>query len=476
VIHEKRTIGGKALLFKSLRHEPVEAIPWVPFAGVHAGKLVGYTAREVLTDADKLFEALLAVNRTYGPDGQPVLFDLQVEAEILGCDLLWADKAPPTVASHPLATDPKAPTYLPEAGDGRLPMILDVMRRMKAAVGDQTALYGLITGVFTLASHLRGTEIFMDMFDRPDFLDDLLAYARDVVQRMVDLYVDAGIDVIAVVDPLVSQISPRHFKKLLSEPYRDVFDYIRRRGVFSSFFVCGDATKNIEVMCQTGPDAISIDENIDLVAAKAVTDQYNITIGGNIPLTTHMLLGSQADNMKFVVELLDRISPVDDAGSRLVPQNFILAPGCDMPYDVPVENVVGTVQAVRDPEGTAAMVANYQAAAIDLASVDLPDYAQLRKPLIEVFTLDSDTCAACGYMKHAALRATEELGGAVEMVEYKFTERENVARVRKMGVQNLPSIYINGELAYLSVIPSNRELLQEIEKRMPEKPEALDES
>jgi uroporphyrinogen decarboxylase len=175
--------------------------------------------------------------------------------------------------------------------------------------------------------------------------------------------------------------------------------------------------------------------------------------------------------MKFVVDLLSRISPVDETGHRLVPQNFILAPGCDVPYDVPVENVVGTLQAVRDPEGTAAMVANYQAATIDLASVQLPDYTHLERPLIEVFTLDSDTCAACGYMKHAALRATEELGGAVEMVEYKFTERENVARVKKMGVQNLPSIYINGELAYSSVIPSNRELLQEIEKRIPGKSE-----
>ncbi|MBN1249798.1 MAG: thioredoxin family protein [Anaerolineae bacterium] len=462
-------MAGKDLLFKALRHEPLDAVPWVPFAGVHAGKLMGYSAREVLTDADKLFEALLAVNRTYGPDGQPVVFDLQVEAEILGCDLLWADKAPPTVASHPLATGVNVPTHLPAPTEGRLPMILDVMRRMKAAVGDQTALYGLVTGVFTLASHLRGTEIFMDMFDRPDFLDDLLAYARDVVKQIADLYIGAGMDVIAVVDPLVSQISPRHFRRLIFEAYSDVFDHIRQRGVFSSFFVCGDATKNIDVMCQTGPDAISIDENIDLVQAKAVTDRYNITMGGNIPLTTHMLLGSQADNMKFVVDLLERIAPADEAGERIVPQNFILAPGCDMPYDVPVENVVGTLQAVRDPEGTAVMVANYQAASIDLDSVQIPDYAALEKPLIEVFTLDSDTCAACSYMKDAALRATQELGGAVEMVEYKFTERENVARVKKLGVQNLPSIYINGELAYASVIPSNRELLQEIEKRMPGK-------
>ena len=39
--------------------------------------------------------------------------------------------------------------------------------------------------------------------------------------RMADLYMDAGMDVIAVVDPLVSQISPRHFTKLLSAPYTD---------------------------------------------------------------------------------------------------------------------------------------------------------------------------------------------------------------------------------------------------------------
>jgi uroporphyrinogen decarboxylase len=35
-----------------------------------------------------------------------------------------------------------------------------------------------------------------------------------------------------------------------------------------------------------------------------------------------------------------------------------------------------------------------------------------------------------------------------------------------MGVKNLPSIYINGELAYSSIIPSNRELVETIEKRV----------
>jgi uroporphyrinogen decarboxylase len=175
-----------------------------------------------------------------------------------------------------------------------------------------------------------------------------------------------------------------------------------------------------------------------------------------------MLLGTQQDNMKFVIDLLDQLN---DPALGLQPNNFILAPGCDMPYDVPTENVVGVLQAVRDPQATRAMLANYQSHTFDI-EVQLPDYTHLPKPLVEVFTLDSDTCAACGYMMSAAHRAVTEMDGQVELVEYKFTKPENIARVVKMGITNLPSLYINGELKFSSIIPSNRELLEEIEKAM----------
>jgi uroporphyrinogen decarboxylase len=453
-------LKGKDLIFSALRHEEVPAVPWVPFAGVHAGKLRGYTAMTVLRDEKKLLESLLEVNKVYDPDGQPVIFDLQVEAEILGCNLVWAESAPPSVASHPLEAKLEVPGRLPEPTDGRLPMILNTMREMKKAVGEKTALYGLVCGPMTLASHLRGTDIFMDPYDHPDFLVELLAYSEKVSARMAELYVDAGMDVIAVVDPIVSQISPRHFKQYLLNCYTDLFSQIRQMNVFSSLFVCGDATKNIEVMCMTSPDSISVDENIDLPAAKQITDRYNITIGGNIPLTTRMLLGTQQDNMKFVIDLLDKLN---DPARGLKHNNFILAPGCDMPYDVPVENVVGVLQAVRDPESTRVVLTNYESKSFDY-EVALPDYGNLDKPLVEVFTLDSETCAACGYMLGAAQRAVNELDGTVDLVEYKFTKPENVARMVKMGIKNLPSLYLNGELIYSSIIPSNRELLETLRK------------
>lgn len=449
-----KKMSGKELLTAVLRHEPAPAVPWVPYTGVHVAMLKGYTATEVLTDADKLFESLLAARDLYDPDGMPVVFDLQIEAEILGCDLLWADKNPPSVATHPLSDHTEVPDKSIERTDGRLPVILDVMSRMKAAVGDTTALYGLVCGPLTLASHLRGTELFMDMIRRPDSLHALVAYCTQIAMRMAEFYIEAGMDVIAVVDPLISQISPKHFDQFFAKAYTEIFAHIRSHEAFSSFFVCGDATKNIEVMCKTRPDSIAVDENINMVSAKKITDQYNITIAGNIPLTTKMLLGTQQDNMKFVVDMLDTLDH----------HNFILAPGCDMPFDVPVENVVGVVQAVRDAESTKQMLANYEAPEIDTSSVVIPDYTNLEKPLVEVFTLDSDTCAACTYMMGAARRVEEELDRRVDVVEYKFTKPENVARIVKMGITNLPAIFVNGELKYSSIIPSNEEFVEVVKE------------
>ncbi|MEG0649852.1 MAG: uroporphyrinogen decarboxylase family protein [Oscillospiraceae bacterium] len=440
----------KELLFSALRHEKTFRAPWVPFAGVHAGKLIGADATEILTNEDTLVKALLEVNKLYKPDGQPIVFDLQLEAEILGCKLAWSKDGPPSVASHPLADTMTVPCLctLPKPDNGRLPMVLSAMRRMKKEVGDNTALYGLICGPFTLASHLRGNDIFMDMFDDDDYVKALLGYCVECAKCMSDMFIEAGMDVIAVVDPLVSQISSEHFEEFLTKPFTELFAHIKDKNVFSSFFVCGNATRNIEVMCQTNPDSISVDENVDIIAAKAITDKYNVVIGGNIPLTSIMLHGTQQDNMKCVVDLLENLSEY---------KNFIVAPGCDMPYAVPIENTIGAAQATLETESVREMVKNYVSATFDI-DVELPDYAHLEKPFVEVFTLDSASCAACTYMLGAAMAAKETYGDKIDVIEYKFTLKENIARCVKMGIKNLPCIYINGKLKFSSIIPAREEL------------------
>jgi len=444
---------GKEMIYKVLKHEDVPRPAWLPLAGVHAGKLKGYTAKELYQDGDKLFEALMEVNKVYNPDGELLLFDLQLEAEVLGCELLWAEDGPPSVRSHPLADTLEIPQKRIEKCDGRMPMVLDVTRRMKKAIGDKTALYGLFCGPFTLASHLRGTKFFRDMKFNPEYVEKLMAYTTEISIQMCQHYLDEGVDVIVPVDPVVSQISPANFTKFVAGPYSKIFDFIRQKEALSSFFVCGNATHIIELMCLTKPDSLSIDENVNMAEAKKITDKYNVAIGGNIPLTTIMLFGNQLDNMKYTIDLVDSFDSV---------KNLIIAPGCDMPYGIPIENTIAISHAVLETEKAREMVANYELSDIDV-EIELPDYQNLNKPLIEAFTLDSTACAACTYMWGIAQDAKRHFGDKIDVVEWRYNTVENIARTKKMAVQQLPSLYINGELKYSSIIPNLDELIKEIE-------------
>jgi uroporphyrinogen decarboxylase len=313
----------------------------------------------------------------------------------------------------------------------------------------------LVVGHFTLALHLRGTNLFLDMFDQPEAVKVLMHFCRQVTEIMADYYIDAGMDVIAVVDPMISQISAEHFQQFVSEDATHIFDFIREKGAYSSFFVCGNATPVLEVMAQCGPDGLSVDENVDMVFAKEVADRYEISYGGNIPLTTIMLHGDQADNMQAALELIDSCSG----------PGFILSPGCDMPFDVKPENVSAITLTVFDPKKARVFVENHHRPR-DLAEVEIemPDYDHLPRPLIEVITLDSATCPPCKYMVDATREVAKLFPGKIDWVEYKITEKENVARMQRLGVTNIPTIVINGKPTFVSHIPDLATYQREIKK------------
>ncbi|MCQ4863576.1 uroporphyrinogen decarboxylase family protein [Pseudoflavonifractor phocaeensis] len=330
----------KEILFSTLRRESPERTPWVPLAGVHAGALTRCPADELLTDGGRLLNALLAVNRLYRPDGQAVTYDLSLEAECLGCDLRWHPSRPPSVFSHPLADNMIVPCEctLPRPEDGRLPLVLDVTARLKAAVGGFTALIGVVCGPFTLASHLRGGALFSDLYDDPRYVRDLLDYCAKSALRLGGLLGGAGADVILAADPLAVQLSPDCFSAFLTPPLRMVFDGFRAAGLFSALSVCGDAAGLLPAMCRTGPDAVFVGEDVDLPLAKSVADRYNVCIGGNLPLNSLLLRGTPQAVLDHTAALLDAVP--DRTG-------LILATGCDIPYGVPPENGAALARAVR---------------------------------------------------------------------------------------------------------------------------------
>lgn len=452
---ERMPMKPRELLIKAVRNEMTPRPAWVPFTGVHAGSLIGAKAPEYLRSSRCIADGLRKARELYRPDGLPILFDLQVEAEILGCRLSWSDEVPPSVASHPLE-DGASLSDLPrfDAEAGRFPLALEALRALRREM-DDVALYGLVCGPFTLALHLMGNDIFLHMFDKPSYVSAVIGFCSAVTRKAAEAYVENGADVIAVVDPMSSQISPEHFDEFLAPPLSQVFTYVRDLKALSSLFVCGDASRNLEAMCRTPCDNISIDENIPLEKIRDITRTHGKSFGGNLKLTAVLLLGDEDDAK------LDAIRCIDVGGGC----GFVLAPGCDLPYKVPPGNLQACAEMVHDSyqrEVAKRTIIAKTMAAADAAEAE--DYSKEPHVTIDVVTLDSSSCAPCQYMVDAVHKASKRLSRPVVVREHRITTREGLSAMARLGVKNIPTICIDGEVAFASLIPDQNTLVARIEE------------
>jgi MtaA/CmuA family methyltransferase len=449
-------MNGRDLLLQALRGENTSRPAWLPFVGCHGGKLIGKTATEYLQSAYAMVAGLKEAQKRYNPDGLPVTFDLQVEAEILGCQLHWADEVPPSVVTHPLE-EALDLTVLPafDVTKGRMPIITAALDTLKKDIGKETALYGLICGPFTLALHLRGNNIFLDMFDEPDEVAKLTDYCADVAIKMAEAYIQHGADVIAIVDPMTSQISPDHFKEFVTPAMNKVFDWIRAHDSYSSIFVCGDVTRNLAVMCDTRADNICVDEQISMTDLRKLCLARNKSFGGNMKLTSVLLLGNVDDARREAVEIMDQVGN----------QGFILAPGCDLPYHTPPENLAAVAEVVHDEYARKIARETTGAAEDAYDDIEVPSYRKHREVIVDVITLDSTSCAPCQYMMEAVEKAAAKSFVKVYINEHKIKARAGLGMMKKLGVKNLPTICIDGEVAFASVIPDIKTLVKAIEGR-----------
>jgi uroporphyrinogen decarboxylase len=445
---------NKHLLFDALQGKTTSRPAWVPFVGVHGGQLLGITAEEYLRSADRIVEGLGKAVELYQPDGLPVVFDVQIEAEVLGCELNWSNEGPPSVLTHPLEMG-QTLADLPEfsTDNGRFPLIGKALDRVRAQHGETVAFYGLITGPFTLALHLLGNMIFLEMYDQPEKVGELLAFCRDVAIRTADFYLDHGADVIAVVDPMTSQISPEHFEQFVTPYVNAIFDHVRDRRAYASLFVCGDATRNLDVMCETHCHNICVDENIDLGLLAGKARDAGKSVGGNLQLTTVLLLGNAADSAR------DAVRCMDTCGT----EGFVLAPGCDLPWGVPPENLQAVAGVIHDPyKRDVARQAAVATETDSFADILVPDYDEEQDIYLDVITLDSATCPPCQYMLAAAERAAK-VHGHVVVREHKIKNRDGLGYMTKLGATAIPTICIDGKPTFSSIIPDDAALVHAVE-------------
>jgi hypothetical protein len=102
-------------------------------------------------------------------------------------------------------------------------------------------------------------------------------------------------------------------------------------------------------------------------------------------------------------------------------------------------------------------------------SGSVPDNARSeimgKKVVIDVLTLDSVQCAACGYVLESVSSLPQEIKDLIEYREWSIKTQEGINKFLELQGRVLPTICINGELCFESLVPIGDELIQEIKKR-----------
>lgn len=84
---------------------------------------------------------------------------------------------------------------------------------------------------------------------------------------------------------------------------------------------------------------------------------------------------------------------------------------------------------------------------------------------IDVLTLDSVQCAACGYMMESIAALPDDVQKMIHYKEWSIKTKTGIGMFTKLKGKVLPTICIEGDLVFQSVIPQYEELIDALAKR-----------
>lgn len=311
---------SKKLLIDALRGKQTVKAPWLPYAGINSAFLIGESAENYLKNPELIAKGVEHSARRYRADGIPLLFDLSVEANAVGCELRWWADNVPSVITHPcsqMETPSQLGLKIPAEESGRWPVVLEAGRILKPKLDAlDCALVGLCCGPLTLASHIAGVRIFTDVYKNKGFAREVLEFVGQVTAASARFYVEMGCEVVGIVDPVASQVKTETFNEFVTPYVQEALEVVNKSGATSVFLICGDCTKVLDDVCRIGAHAFAIDEQLNLSLVKDFARRYGLGFAGNLKLTLALSLGLIPPREDAIVSLA--------AGGTC---GFVLAPG-----------------------------------------------------------------------------------------------------------------------------------------------------
>jgi len=309
--------------------------PVIPLMGFPGTQLNGSTLKQNTFNWGTQFSTIFALQQRFRPDGMFFFMDLSVEASALGLPVRFPLDESPSVEDHLVqrVEDLESFARVDILDDGRVMVYVETMRLMARFLDGLKGAY--VIGPFSLAGLLMGaTEAAMATIISPDLLHEVLRFCSGVISRYARELERAGADMVAILEPSASFLSPRQFREFAGQYLRDVIETLHSMPILH---ICGQSTSLLEAMAETGAQALSLDSMVDLPAAAKRLPADLVLIGN---LDTVQVMNDMTPNQVYraTSDLLSAMAPYP---------NFVLSTACDLPAETPLENIHAMMDAAR---------------------------------------------------------------------------------------------------------------------------------
>jgi [methyl-Co(III) methanol-specific corrinoid protein]:coenzyme M methyltransferase len=330
---------SKERAVNSILGKPTDVMPvFSGFGNVIVDGLKKYNLRfaHVHLDAQEMADAAAATVELVGTDAAIVPFDMGVAPEALGATLNTyphsEDILYPTLRDKYIHTadDIKVPADMSQAG--RVPLVCEAIKKLKARFGEEVAVGSWVLGPFTLAGQSMDlNEILKMTFKEPEKANAILDKLTQVLIGEAKAYEAAGVDFISVREMGATSdvLSPRTFKKLIKGYSEQI---IKALSVPTVYHICGGTAMIVEDMAAMGANAISVDQKNELPTTRQQLGE-DVVIFGNVHPWDVLSQGTPEDITAAVKEA----GKYADA----------IWPGCDLWPDTKIENLKAWVEASR---------------------------------------------------------------------------------------------------------------------------------
>lgn len=271
-------------LQEALSHREPDRVPYVLPASMHPAREMGLTIKEYFSRPGNIVEGQLRLRKKFGNDILCCYPSAALEMLAWGGEAIYFDQGPPN-AGAPIIKKAEDILHLEPPDIGNCPTLQGILQAtadLKAIVGDDTPIAGVIVSPVSLPIMQMGFGAYLDLIStRPDLLERLLRINTEYCVAWANAQLQAGAASIMYSDPAFSPtIMSRDILLRYGMPVA-VNVVSRINGSVMIHLASGRGLPVVEEISGAGFVAMSASAEDDLGALKAAC-RGKLTLVGNL--------------------------------------------------------------------------------------------------------------------------------------------------------------------------------------------------